>query len=161
MPIDFPTGPTIGQQYTYAGVTYTYTAQGTWATSTLPVSIPSGSLMMFQQNNAPLGWTKQSTHDDKALRIVSGSAASGGTLPFSTVFARTATDNFTLTNAELAAHDHLVYIYQYPDNGGGHAYCGAWSGEYSIATNTGGGGPHAHGLDLRVATIDAIIASRN
>jgi hypothetical protein len=31
MPIDFPSSPTTGQQYTYAGVTYTYTAQGVWA----------------------------------------------------------------------------------------------------------------------------------
>jgi hypothetical protein len=31
MPIDFPTSPTVGQKYIYAGVTYTYTAQGVWA----------------------------------------------------------------------------------------------------------------------------------
>lgn len=31
MPIDFPSSPTVGQQYTYAGITYTYTAQGIWS----------------------------------------------------------------------------------------------------------------------------------
>lgn len=31
MAIDFPSSPTTGQVYTYAGVTYTYTAQGVWA----------------------------------------------------------------------------------------------------------------------------------
>ena len=33
MPIDFPASPTTGQQYTFAGVTYTYTAQGVWASA--------------------------------------------------------------------------------------------------------------------------------
>lgn len=33
MAIDFPSSPTVGQQYTYGGVTYTYTAQGVWATT--------------------------------------------------------------------------------------------------------------------------------
>ena len=33
MAIDFPSSPTTGQQYTFAGVTYTYTAQGVWASA--------------------------------------------------------------------------------------------------------------------------------
>ena len=39
---------------------------------------PTGTLMLFQQTAAPTGWTKQTTHDDKALRVVSGTASSGG-----------------------------------------------------------------------------------
>jgi microcystin-dependent protein len=31
MPVDFPTSPAVGQQYTYAGVIYTYTTQGIWS----------------------------------------------------------------------------------------------------------------------------------
>lgn len=49
--------------------------------------IPSGTLMLFQQTAAPTGWTKQTTHNDKALRVVSGTASSGGTTAFSSVFA--------------------------------------------------------------------------
>ena len=30
MAIDFPTSPTVGQQYSFNGVTYTFTSQGTW-----------------------------------------------------------------------------------------------------------------------------------
>ncbi len=45
----------------------------------------SGTLMLFQQTAAPTGWTKQTTHNDKALRVVSGSASSGGTTAFSSV----------------------------------------------------------------------------
>ena len=33
MAIDFPSSPTTGQVYTYAGVTYVYSAQGVWATA--------------------------------------------------------------------------------------------------------------------------------
>ena len=52
MAIDFPSSPTTGQQYTFAGVTYTYTAQGVWssgsgvggytASSTAPTSPTPG-----------------------------------------------------------------------------------------------------------------------
>ena len=31
MPIDFPSSPTLNQQYSYSGITYVFTAQGVWA----------------------------------------------------------------------------------------------------------------------------------
>jgi hypothetical protein len=46
----------------------------------------SGTRMLFQQSTAPLGWTKSTTHDNKALRIVSGTTGSGGTNTFSSAF---------------------------------------------------------------------------
>ena len=50
-------------------------------------AFPSGTLMLFQQTAAPTGWTKQTTHNDKALRVVSGTVSSGGSSAFSTAFA--------------------------------------------------------------------------
>lgn len=50
---------------------------------------PSGTRMLFQQTAAPTGWTKDATHNDKALRIVSGAVGSGGANAFSTVNAQT------------------------------------------------------------------------
>jgi len=47
----------------------------------------SGTLMLFQQTAAPTGWTKQTTHNDKALRVVSGTVSSGGSSAFSTALA--------------------------------------------------------------------------
>jgi hypothetical protein len=70
----------------------------------MPNPIPSGTVMVFYQAAAPVGWTKQTTNNDKALRVVSGSGGvSGGTNPFSTVMAQTATGNHTLTLAEHPA----------------------------------------------------------
>lgn len=51
------------------------------------VAFDAGTLLLFQQTNAPTGWTKQTTHNDKALRCVSGSCSSGGTAAFSTAMA--------------------------------------------------------------------------
>jgi hypothetical protein len=47
----------------------------------------AGTLMLFQQTAAPTGWTKQTTHNDKTLRVVSGTASSGGSTAFTSVFA--------------------------------------------------------------------------
>lgn len=55
-----------------------------------------GSIMLFAQSAAPTGWTKMTTYDDYALRVVSGSTATGGTVNFSTVHT-TQTSNDTLT----------------------------------------------------------------
>lgn len=43
-------------------------------------SFPSGTKMVFFQASAPTGWTQDTTHNNKALRVVSGSGGgSGGT----------------------------------------------------------------------------------
>ena len=50
-------------------------------------AFPSGTKMLFQQTNAPTGWTKiTSGVDNKSLRVVSGTAGSGGTNAFSNTF---------------------------------------------------------------------------
>jgi len=48
---------------------------------------PSGTSMLFQQTAAPTGWTKQTTHNDKALRLQTGTVGTGGSVAFSTAFA--------------------------------------------------------------------------
>ena len=96
-------------------------ATQTYVTNSLSSTIPSGTRMLFQQTSAPTGWTKDTTHNDKALRVVSGAVSSGGSVAFSTAFAnRTVSgnvDNFTatgtiggtaLTVGQLPGHQHLV-----------------------------------------------------
>jgi len=88
-------------------------------------AFPSGTSMLFQQTTAPTGWTKQTTHDNKALRIVSGSVSSGGSNTFAaafntnnTVSGTTAgagvtitgsTGSTTLTLSQIPAHGHRIF----------------------------------------------------
>ena len=48
---------------------------------------PSGTSMLFAQSAAPTGWTKQTTHNDKTLRVVSGTASPGGSAASTTACA--------------------------------------------------------------------------
>ena len=67
-------------------------------------AFPTGTLMVFQQTAAPTGWTKQTTHDDKSLRVVTGAASSGGATAFTSVFGSgKTTGSTTLTTAHLPA----------------------------------------------------------
>ena len=51
-------------------------------------AFPSGTKMLFQQTSAPTGWTKVTSGvNNKALRVVSGTAGSGGSNAFTTAFA--------------------------------------------------------------------------
>ena len=51
-------------------------------------NFPSGTKMIFQQTSAPTGWTKiTSSVNNKALRVVSGTAGSGGSNAFSNTLA--------------------------------------------------------------------------
>jgi len=128
-----------------------------------------GTAMLFQQTSAPTGWTKQTTVNDKALRVVSGTAGSGGSLAFSTVFGKTATDSFTLTTTEMPSHTH-------PPDGSGQVYVltdqsadiPAGGGIYYRGTRvtgatgaTGSSGGHVHGMDIRVQYVDVIIATKD
>jgi len=80
-------------------------------------AFPAGTKLLFQQTAAPTGWTKDTTHDNKALRVVSGTASSGGSTAFTSVFAaRTIaeanlpshTHSFSATTSSNGAHTHTV-----------------------------------------------------
>ena len=79
-----PSAPTAS-----AGTNTTQLATTAYVTTAVANAepFPSGTSMLFQQTSAPTGWTKQTTHNDKALRIVSGTVGTGGSSAFSTAFA--------------------------------------------------------------------------
>lgn len=130
--------------------------------------IPAGTKMLFIQTSAPLGWTKDTTHDNKALRVVSGSAGSGGTVDFTTAFtvqsvagtiaSATATGTVgatTLTVAQIPSHNHYDGYTQGSSTSGGAfgSFIGvteddmSFSGTGSAHPNTsytGGGQSHTH-----------------
>jgi hypothetical protein len=130
-------------------------------------AFPSGTLMLFQQSAAPTYWTKQTTFNDYALRIVSGAASSGGSAPFSTVAAQTTTQNFTNTIGTIASHGHSVNgvaILAAPNNnnGGGGGTLGAVTSSSGTSTQSAGlDGAHNHGINLNVAYVDVIICSKD
>lgn len=68
---------------------------------------PSGTKMVFQQTAAPTGWTKDTTHNNKAFRVVTGSVGSGGATAFTTIFGSGKTSGSTspATNSR-GAHTH-------------------------------------------------------
>lgn len=149
-----------------------------------PNLIPAGTAMLFAQTNAPTGWTKVTTHDNKALRVVSGAASSGGTTGFTAAFNTSFTsDGTTLTESQIPAHRHGMFD-QYDNTeayelGNFPAYTAAWGSnsggdtEYSINSNlnldanygvsgaTGDGQAHTHTMNFNVAYVDVIIATKN
>jgi hypothetical protein len=128
------------------------------------VSFPRGTLMLFQQTAAPVGWTKQTTHNDKALRVVSGTASSGGSVAFSTVFGRTATDAHTLTTSEIPSHSHGLQNALCASGAAPSSSAVAGGANWTFFGSTdpaGGGGSHTHPMDIRVNYVDLIIASKD
>ena len=69
-------------------------------------AFPSGTKMLFQQTAAPTGWTKDTTHDNKALRIVSGTAGSGGSVNFTTAFGSQNVGATALDASQIPGHTH-------------------------------------------------------
>jgi len=104
---DFPSAPAVGDKYPVAPAAgqpqYTWDGEKWTLYSSVPSSvIPVGTTMVFYQAAAPVGWTKVTTHNDKALRVVSGAGGgAGGVNPFSTVMAQSVVGNKTLALADL------------------------------------------------------------
>ena len=135
---------------------------------------PSGTSMLFMQTAAPTGWTKSTTHNDKALRIVSGTAGSGGSTSFSSTFtSRTPTGSVntsglsagatTLTTAQVPSHVHSLSRAYNTGNGSpygwyNHAGHQDFSNTYQYSTTyetgaylgymqaSGGSGSHSHSM---------------
>jgi hypothetical protein len=162
---------------TSTGITFN---DGSTTTTSL---IPTGTLMLFQQTAAPTGWTKQTTHDNKALRCVSGTAGYGGTAAFTTCFVNQtplisvygSVSGTTLDTSAMPSHTHIIQG-GYPDdlnftgNYNGTMNSDGGQGGAFTTLGTGGNISHAHGLSvsgssapitLNVQYVDMIIASKN
>lgn len=127
--------------------------------------LPSGTKAIFVQTAAPTGWTKDTTHNDKAMRVVSGSVSSGGSDAFTTTFGSgKTTAGHTLTTDEIPAHTHTEgTVGSITANSlGGFAGNVVRSGGSGTTGSTGGGSAHSHnlsGFDLQY--VDVIIATKD
>ena len=148
--------------------------------SSIPLPFLSGTTMLFIQASAPAGWTKVTTYNDYALRIVSGSGgASGGSVAFSSAFVNGNAGSTTLSTSQIPAHSHALYGSTDATNSVGANYStsrsisgfngaaglgyvtNAPTGGAQYVQNTGGGGSHTHSLSLAVNYVDAIIATKD
>ena len=148
-------------------------ARATLGITTSPDVIPAGTAMLFFQASAPVGWTQITTHNNKALRIVSGTGAgSGGSLTFTTAFASQAVSgtvgNTTLTIAQMPVHQHGLATGTSDTSGSPYAADGAAPLSGSLATTNveGGGTSHTHSftgsaINMAVQYIDMILASKD
>jgi len=125
--------------------------------------VPSGTKQLFVQTAAPTGWTKDTTHDNKALRIVSGTAGSGGSDAFTTTFGSgKTTEPHTLTISQMPSHNHSIsYATQYNSSNS----IGSTQNSPSLSTTTSSKGSsqsHSHnlsGFDLQY--VDVIVATKD
>jgi hypothetical protein len=162
----------------------------TWISQAAGGGFATGTVMLFAQTTAPTGWTKNtSTGNNSALRVVTGSASTGGSVGFTTAFAsQTPTGSVsitavagsagatTLTTPQIPSHAHafrsdLTPPYTLPIVGGG----GGNSSNTADSFNTGGGGSHTHpfsfssgsgtftgnAINLAVQYIDVIRATKD
>ncbi len=148
----------------------------------------SGTVMLFQQTAAPVGWTKLTTHNDKTLRVVSGTVGSGGTNAFSAYMAVTVTGGHSLIQSEHASYNlttSTLGVSTVLTNGGAILQGGntgasaSAGGQNNIAQNQsqvtitaassltgtlasgGSGTAHTHGLTRDIQYVDLIFASKN
>jgi hypothetical protein len=147
--------------------------------------------MIFGQTAAPTGFTKLTNLDNYALRVVSGTASTGGSVAFTTAFAsQTPTGSVsissvsgsagatTLSTPQIPAHSHTAIWYDGP--GVPARKVGATTGQNNVGSlpginNTGGGGSHTHpfsfssgsgtfsgnAINLAVQYVDVIRATKD
>lgn len=130
-------------------------------------SIPSGTVMLFFQATAPTGWTKSTSANDAALRVVSGST--GGTITsgsaFSSTFVNGNTGATTLSASQMPSHTHNIAWGSFSGSSGAYPQqpnSFPSINNYTASLDyTGGGGSHSHSLSLGVAYVDVIICTKN
>lgn len=126
--------------------------------------IPAGSKTIFYNTAAPSGWTAVALND-YAIKIVTtgDGGVTSGSVDYSTLFGRTATDGHTLTLAEIPSHTHSIardIASSLSISAGGNLTRFTNTG----TTNTdaaGGGDAHTHPIDMRVKTAAFTLCTRD
>ena len=147
--------------------------------------------MLFAQTSAPTGWTKDSTnYNNSGLRVVTGSASTGGSVDFTTAFAsQTPTGSVSISSISGSAGSTTLSTPQIPSHTHNVRRNAAGGNVYTVTLNpgsdafqpgsdtsaTGGGGSHTHpfsfssgsgtfsgnAINLAVKYVDVIRATKN
>jgi hypothetical protein len=123
--------------------------------------IPAGTVMVFYQAAAPVGWTQVVTQNDKALRVVSGAGGgSGGALAVSAGLTHSHTVNshtHPITSQTSGGPSALTVGIQGGGSGqaGGNAHTHTTSGVTDAAT------PGTDAQSPALAYIDVLLASKD
>lgn len=123
--------------------------------------VPAGSRTLWYNTSAPSGWTAVALNDYAVQIVTNGSGGvTGGSVAYSTLFGRTATDPHTLTLSEIPSHTH-TYVGFGAQGFGENANVGATTGRASQTEASGGGDGHTHNIDMRVLTAKFTLATRD
>ena len=152
---------------------------------------PLGTAWIVYQTSAPTGWTKVTTHNDKALRVVGpgNGGGSGGSISFTSALRNpfplvasgtcslpTNTNNHILSISEISQHTHGFPGVFNAGGSGDVRNAAGWSRNSTPSTGSSGGGQgHNHPvsgpnvitnqslgeMNLEVRYIDTIICTFN
>jgi hypothetical protein len=130
--------------------------------------LPQSTVAIFYQASAPTGWTQDTAHNDKALRVVNGAGGGfgfGGTsglggIAFSSAFPSTAKEidvpidvtapvtgtvgNTTLTTGQIPQHTHNSLTGGNASAAGGGSLFRTPGSTATGGVNEGSGGAHNH-----------------
>jgi hypothetical protein len=138
----------------------------TWVSQTPGESgaFAAGTRIIFVQTSAPTGWTKDTTnYNNHALRVVTGTASTGGSVDFTTAFASgLSAGATTLDISQIPSHTHTTGATN-SSPGSGNNGDFAFPGFGSTASGAaGGGGSHTHTIpSFAVKYLDVITATKN
>jgi len=161
-----PLGPSSGGTGLNAAGTAgnVLTSDGSVWVSQAAAAFDSGTVMLFAQTAAPTGWTKDTSNfNNSSLRVVTGTASTGGSVDFTTAFAsQTPSGSVSISSVAGSAGATTLTTPQIPSHS--HQSFAIFSGNPSLVRiradnltttgpvdlpagstqNTGGGGSHTH-----------------
>ena len=151
------------------------TLQTSYINTNIVDAFPSGTVTLFQQSNPPTSeWSKSTTYTDHAVRIVSTTAGSGGSVNYSSIWgtqtwsgsvSNPGTNSTTLATNQIPSHTHWCSAYPVDDNNrtgtqsngqlhgvgsdaGGYTANDPNYGVGRYILGQGGSGSHNHGLSI-------------
>lgn len=137
-------------------------------------SFPTGGRMLWGNASAPLGWTKETTFNQHALRITSGTGgATGGSVDFTTAFSTSRGVGGSSSSASpgVASHSHQQRRWSAGGSGqikievSNEPHQSAVTTSMPTTSNAGGGSSHTHGsnysVNVGVRYLDMITIVKN